>query len=162
MPFPTGTDHAEKRRRTDAPNRKFKILHLVGSPVSQYYNGLSVTYCRQMLEAASDELTLANFEFHFAVVLPGGSWCLTTDMDEATIANAKRLSHGEALSALAATEYDACVPHMFCLPGYTTYRALMDLLGVPLVGCSPECMALISDKAKAKAVAAAAGVPVAA
>ena len=36
----------------------------------------------------------------------------------------------------------------------------MDLLGVPLVGGSPENMALITDKQQTKAVCAAAGVPV--
>lgn len=140
--------------------RKLKIIHVAGSPVSQYYSMISVHYARQMLEGASDDATKNAFEFQFAVILPGGAWCIVPDLDQQTIDAAPKLSHGEALTALAATDYDACVPHMFCWPGYTSYRALMDLLGVPLVGCSPECMALITDKAQAKAVAAAAGVPV--
>merc|ERR1719201_1498128 len=121
---------------------------------------ISVHYARQMLEGASDDATKNAFEFQFAVILPGGAWCIVPDLDQQTIDAAPKLSHGEALTALAASDFDACVPHMFCWPGYTSYRALMDLLGVPLVGCSPECMALITDKAQAKAVAAAAGVPV--
>ena len=137
-----------------------KVLHVAGSPVSQYYYMISVHYCRQMLAGAADAATKEAFDFMFAVVLPGGDWCLVSDLDEATIADAPKLSHGEALTTIAAADYDACVPHMFCYPGYTSYRALMDLLGVPLVGCSPECMALITDKQQCKAVASAAGVPV--
>ena len=49
---------------------------------------------------------------------------------------------------------------MFCLPGMTTYRALFDVLGIPYVGNPPDVMALGADKAKARAVVAAAGVAV--
>lgn len=141
-------------------NEKISVLHVAGSPVSQYYSMISVHYARQMLAGASDEVTKAAFDFHFAVVLPGGAWCLVEDLDQATIDGAEKLTHGLALSALASGSYDVCVPHMFCYPGYTTYRALMDLLGVPLVGQGPECMALITDKQQTKGVAKAAGVPV--
>lgn len=139
---------------------KLKIIHCCGSPVSAYYSMVSVHYARQMRKGTSDEATRAAFDFHYAVVLPGGAWCLTTDLDQETIDGSARLSQSEAFAALAACNFDACVPHMFCYPGYTTYRALFDMLGVPLVGSSPECMALITDKAQAKAVAAASGVPV--
>ena len=139
---------------------KTRVVHIAGSPVSKYYSMISVHYCRQMLASASDEATKAEFDFTFAVVLPGGAWCILSDLDEATIEAAPKLSHGEAVAKLAAADFDAAVPHMFCWPGYTSYRALMDLLRVPLVGCSPECMALITDKAQTKAVASAAGVPV--
>ena len=139
---------------------KLNILHIAGSPVSKYYSMISIHYCRQMLNSASDDETKKAFKFTYAVVLPGGSWSIVSDLDEETIASAKKLAHGEAVAQIAAADYDAAVPHMFCWPGYTAYRALMDLLRVPLVGCSPECMALITDKAQAKAVASAAGVPV--
>merc|ERR1711865_541221 len=49
-------------------------------------------------------------DFTFAVILPGGAWCLITDLDQATIDDADKLSHGEALTALVAGEFDVCVP----------------------------------------------------
>ena len=55
---------------------------------------------------------------------------------------------------------DVVVPQMFCLPGMTTYRALLELLGLPYVGSPPDVMALAAHKARAKAVVAAAGVRV--
>eukprot|EP00964_Phaeocystis_antarctica_P055865 scaffold32899_cov68-Phaeocystis_antarctica.AAC.3 len=81
---------------------------------------ISVHYCRQMLAGALDDDTKASFDFTFAVILPGGAWCLITDLDQATIDDADKLSHGEALTALVAGEFDVCVPHMFCWPGYTS------------------------------------------
>ena len=96
-----------------------KVLHCCGSPVSKYYSMISVHYCRQMLAGALDDDTKASFDFTFAVILPGGAWCLVTDLDQATIDDADKLSHGEALTALVAGEFDVCVPHMFCWPGYT-------------------------------------------
>ena len=48
--------------------RKLKIVHCCGSPVSQYYSMISVHYCRQMLAGASDDATKAAFDFTFAVV----------------------------------------------------------------------------------------------
>ena len=143
-----------------APERKLKVIHVAGSPVSQYYSMISVHYCRQMVKSASDDETTSAFDFHFAVVLPGGAWCMPPDLEEESIEKTPKLSHGEAISFLAAENYDCCVPHMFCWPGYTQYRSLMDMLGVPLVGNSAECMALITDKAKTKACASACGVPV--
>lgn len=151
---------AETMPTGNANARKLKIIHVVGSPVSQYYSMISIHYARQMLAGASDEETRANFEFAFAVILPGGGWSLISDLAEESIDKAAKLSHGEALSVLAAADYDACVPHMFCWPGYTTYRSVFDLLQVPIVGCSAECMALITDKAKTKACASACGVSV--
>lgn len=139
---------------------KIKVIHVAGSPVSQYYSGVSTHYCRQMINSSKDDATQAAFEFHYACILPGGSWCMVPNLDEETIDAAPKLTHGEALTALAAGQYDVSVPHMFCWPGYTAYRSLFDLLGVPLLGCSAECMALITDKQQTKAVASASGVPV--
>jgi len=153
---PKENAHVAKKQKT----QKTKVVHVCGSPVSKYYSMISVHYCRQMMNSASDEETKSAFDFTYAVVLPGGAWAIVADLDEKTIGDAKKLTHGEAVGELAAADYDCCVPHMFCWPGYTAYRSLMDLLRVPLVGCSAECMALITDKAQTKAVCSAAGVPV--
>lgn len=49
---------------------------------------------------------------------------------------------------------------MFCIPGVTDYRALLNLLEIPYVSNLPEQMAIAANKSKAKAVVAAAGVKV--
>ncbi len=66
----------------------------------------------------------------------------------------------EALDHLVALDVDVALPQMFCLAGMTTYRALLDLLGIPYVGNTPEAMALTAHKQRAKALVSGAGVRV--
>ena len=70
------------------------------------------------------------------------------------------MSFAEAMVVIEELWPDVVVPQMFCLPGMTTYRAVFELLGVPVVGNPPDVMALAANKARAKAVVAAAGVRV--
>jgi len=66
----------------------------------------------------------------------------------------------QAMEKIAELKPQAVVPHMFCLPGMTSYRALFDTMGVPIVGNPADVMALSTDKWKTKAVVAANGVKV--
>ncbi len=70
------------------------------------------------------------------------------------------MSFAKAVQFLAKQQMDIAVPQMFCHSGMTNYRALLDLLAIPYIGNVPTLMALTADKAKAKAVVAAAGVAV--
>merc|ERR1719443_203257 len=54
---------------------------------------------------------------------------------------------------------DVVAPHMFDLEGMTRYRSLCDMLGVEVLGCSPETCAIGQDKFLTKAVCEVAGVP---
>ncbi len=65
-----------------------------------------------------------------------------------------------AVRALADLAPDVAVPQMFCLAGMTTYRSLLDLLGIPFVGNTPEAMGIAAHKGRAKAVVAGGGVSV--
>ncbi len=49
---------------------------------------------------------------------------------------------------------------MFCRPGMTSYRALLDVLGLPYLGNTAEVMANSADKTVARALVAAYGVAV--
>jgi D-alanine-D-alanine ligase len=62
---------------------------------------------------------------------------------------------------LAQLDIDVAVPQMFCLPGMTSYRALFDVLDIPMIGNPADVMALTANKSAAKAIVAAAGVLVA-
>eukprot|EP00306_Pavlova_sp_CCMP459_P013856 CAMPEP_0185185500 /NCGR_PEP_ID=MMETSP1140-20130426/3347_1 /TAXON_ID=298111 /ORGANISM="Pavlova sp., Strain CCMP459" /LENGTH=372 /DNA_ID=CAMNT_0027751695 /DNA_START=33 /DNA_END=1151 /DNA_ORIENTATION=- len=144
--------------------RKTRVVHLIGSAVSTYYELLSTQYAQACIANAKDAATLAEFDFKYALVQPtekGPRWSFPNDLENSTIAAARRVEHGEALSIIAAMEADVCVPHMFCYPGMTAYRAIFDVLGIPFVGCPVECMSLTTDKFQSRAVVAAAGVRVA-
>ena len=133
------------------------MLHLVGSPVDEFHAELSRLYAGDCLAAlAGDE----RYDAQVAYVSPDGSWRFPSSLDAAALASAVPMSLAEAVSHLTFTSVDVAVPQMFCLPGMTSYRALFDVIGIPYVGNPPEVMAIAADKARARAIVAAAGVAV--
>jgi D-alanine-D-alanine ligase len=134
-----------------------RVLHLAGSAVSEFFCDLSRLYARDCLDAVADP---GRYAFHVAYVTPDGRWRFPADLGDAAIRAAAPMAPADAVRHLTELRIDVAVPQMFCRPGMTTYRALLDLVGIPYVGNPPDVMALGADKAKAKAVVAAAGVAV--
>jgi D-alanine-D-alanine ligase len=134
-----------------------RVLHLAGSAVSEFLADLSRLYAQDCLEATADP---GRYEFHVAYVTPDRQWRFPADLSREAIRSAPPMPLADAIRQLAALELGVMVPHMFCLPGMTSYRALFDVLGVPYVGSPPGTMTLGARKAHAKAVVAAAGVRV--
>jgi D-alanine-D-alanine ligase len=134
-----------------------RVLHLVGSAVSEFYGDLSRLYAQDCLESTADR---SRYEFHIAYVTPDLQWRFPADLSREAIESTRSMSVAEAVQALIALKIDVMVPQMFCLPGMTYYRALFDLLGIPYLGNTPDVMAIAAHKAKAKAIVAAAGVKV--
>lgn len=133
------------------------VLHLVGSAVDDFHADLSRLYAGACLNALADP---ERYDVHLAYVAPDGSWRFPTDLGTTSLASAAVMSAADAVAHVGFLGIDVMVPQMFCLPGMTTYRALFDLLGIPYVGNPPEVMAIAADKAKARAIVAAAGVTV--
>ena len=134
-----------------------RVLHLVGSAVSDFYCDLSRLYAQDCLENTANS---ALYEFHIAYVSPDRTWRFPTSLDQSAIEAANPMSLAGAVQVLTDLQIDVMIPQMFCIPGMTQYRSLFDLLSIPYVGNPAELMALVADKAKAKAVVAAAGVSV--
>jgi len=145
--------------RTPAP--KLRLLHLMGSPASTYYETLSTMYAKGCVESNAAPCA-AICDFVFAVVHPEGpSFSFPTSLDPAAMAAAPRFGHGEGIAELAKLEVDVCQSHMFCTQGVSIYRALLDLLNIPFLGGSVDAMTLTTHKGRSRDVVAAAGVPVA-
>jgi D-alanine-D-alanine ligase len=139
-----------------------RVLHLVGSPTDEFLAELSRLYARDCLETTADP---TRYEFVVAHVSPDRCWRFpdradATALTEAGLAATPAMATGEALARIAAIAPDVVVPQMFCLPGMTSYRALFDVLGIPVVGNPPDVMAVGADKPRARAVVAAGGVDV--
>jgi D-alanine-D-alanine ligase len=132
-----------------------RVLHLVGSEKDEFYCDLSRLYAQDCLESTANP---ALYEFHIAYISPNRQWRFPTDLSHEAISVADPLSLAEAVQVLTALKIDVMLPHMFCVPGMTYYRALFDLLKIPYVGNTPDVMALAANKAKTKAVVASAGV----
>jgi D-alanine-D-alanine ligase len=134
-----------------------RILHLVGSAVDAFYCDLSRLYAQDCLASTADP---SRYDVHIAYVTPDLQWRFPTSLSDGAIAAATPMSLADAIQVLTALHIDVMVPQMFCIPGMTSYRALFDLLKIPYLGNTPDVMALAANKAKAKAVVAAAGVAV--
>ncbi|WP_310483068.1 D-alanine--D-alanine ligase [Chamaesiphon sp. VAR_48_metabat_403] len=132
-----------------------RVLHLVGSAVSEFYGNLSRLYAQDCLESTANP---ALYEFYIAYITPDRQWRFPSDLSREAIDAASPVSVVEAVQALTALKIDVMVPQMFCIPGMTYYRALFDLLDIPYLGNTPDVMALTANKAKTRSIVAAAGV----
>lgn len=133
------------------------VLHLVGSPVDEFHAELSRLYAADCLGALNRSSGLASF---IAYVAPDGSWRFPVGLDAESLAAAPRLGLSRAIDHLLGLDVDVVVPQMFCLPGMTSYRALLDVLELPYLGNPPDVMALAADKARTRTLVSGAGVDV--
>ena len=131
------------------------VLHLVGSPVDEFHAELSALYARGCLDVLLDR-----YDNRVAYVSPGGKWQFPTSLAPAALAEAQYMSAAEAVTCIESLDVSVVVPQMFCTPGMTAYRALFDVLGIPLIGNSAAVMSVAADKAKTRAIVSAAGVAV--
>ena len=138
-------------------SKLLRVLHLVGSPVDDFYVKLSRVYAGGCLDALADR---TGYDAHIAYVSPDGSWRFPAALSTRALAQARACPIHEALQHIVSLDIDVVIPQMFCLPGMTAYRAMFDILGIPYLGNKPDVMAVGADKAKARAVVAAAGVAV--
>lgn len=134
-----------------------RVLHLVGSPTSQALCELSELYAADCIDALHQP---DKYDVVIALVTPDGLWRFPACLERSAIQTAQPMRVEAAVSFLAQTQCDIALPQMFCLAGMTHYRTLLEILGIPYLGNRPFQMALTADKAKAKAVVAAAGVRV--
>ncbi len=122
-----------------------RVLHLFGSRASDFYAELSCMYAEQVLAPPGVAAV-------FASVAPDGAWRFGARPD----AISGPLPLAEALRRMPAV--DLAAPHMFCVEGMTTYRALFeDLLGIPVVGSDAATTTLATRKSWTRDVLAAAG-----
>jgi len=136
---------------------KRKVLFLAGSPTDDFHANLSRVYARDCLIALDG---LASYEFTIAWISPDGIVCFPRSFDGGDIDNAAAYSLVEACRDIVDHDFDAVVPQMFCAKGMTDYRALIETLGIPLVGNPSNSMAITLDKAKSRAIAQSAGIPI--
>ena len=117
--------------------------------VSDFYYQLSVLYAKEVVQPAG-------INSYYGVVHPDGLWQLGSSLDNL----AAKISLSAMIEQLP--QIDVVVPHMFCFPGMTSYRAFFeDLLNIPVVGGRADATALATNKSHTRNVVAAAGVQVA-
>ena len=135
--------------QTQSSESQLRVLHLAGSRVSDFYYNLSLIYAKEVVQPVG-------VSSYYAVVHPDGFWQLGSSLESLS----EKISLQEMIANLP--QMDVVVPHMFCFPGMTSFRALFeDILGLPVVGSPSHCTALATNKAQTKSVVAQEGVRVA-
>jgi D-alanine-D-alanine ligase len=136
---------------------KLRILYLTGSADNDFYCNLSRLYAQDSLTAIADE---SGYDFQIAYITPDSQWRFPHSLRPEDIDTSKPMPLCDAIAFLTSQNIDLVLPQMFCIPGMTHYRALLELLNLPYIGNTPDVMAITAHKAKAKAIVAAAGVKV--
>ena len=134
------------------------VLHLVGSSLNDFYCSLSHGYAQSCLWNTAHVSSLRNFLI--AYITPDGQWRFPSSLSEEHLDAAKPMSLSNAIEYIKMQNINVVIPHMYCFPGMTHYRALFDLLKIPYIGNTPHVMAIAAHKGKTKAIVAAAGVKV--
>ncbi|MEB3343544.1 D-alanine--D-alanine ligase [Okeania sp.] len=126
-----------------------RVLHLAGSRVSNFYYNLSILYAKEVVQPVG-------VSSYYAVVHPDGFWQLGASLDSLS----EKISFQDMIPRLP--EIDVVIPHMFCFPGMTSFRAFFeDMLGIPVVGSASHCTALATNKAHTRNIVSVSGVQVA-
>jgi len=134
------------------------VLHLCGSGVSEYYEGVSSYYASECFQAVTETGTYDN---RIAKVHCDGSWSFPASFKDEDKEAAPRMSIIDAMRTISEMKPAVMIPHMFCLPGMTTYRTLFEAFKIPMVGCDGPLMSLSTNKAHTRSIVQAAGVRVA-
>ncbi|CAF1569147.1 unnamed protein product [Adineta ricciae] len=135
-----------------------RVLHLVGSTYNDFYCGLSYRYAEGCLENTVNVSSIKRFQI--AYITPDSYWRFVSSLKQEVIDAAKPMCLVDAMQYIKKEGFDLVIPHMYCIPGVTYYRALFDLLRIPYIGNTSDVMALTAHKGRTKAVVAAAGVKV--
>lgn len=143
-----------------AGSRKKRVLHVAGSVISKYYECTSFIYgIPSFVHGPREE-----FEHIFAKVSNDNEtgeiiWQFNDDVPEdeekarVKAEKAEKLSSDEAIThIMKSIKADVVVPHMFCYPGYTSYRSMFDPLNIPYIGTQAEIQGLLCDKWKTRGI----------
>lgn len=136
---------------------KLRILYLTGSGESEFYCSLSRVYTQDSIAAIANE---SDYDIQIAYITPDHQWRFPPSVSREDIAASQPLSISQAIEFLLAQNIDIVLPQMFCIPGMTHYRSLLDLLNISYIGNTPSVMSITAHKGKAKAIVATAGVKV--
>ena len=131
------------------------MLHVVGSPTDKFSFEISLMYSRSLIKANYK----TNHVNVFAVVHPDGSWSFPSDLEE-DFANTKSYRNSRAISMIEDISPHCAVIHVVC-EKRSLYIAVLEMLGVPVIGSNSHVSANIVDKGISRAILVQGGVKVA-
>jgi len=134
---------------------KMKVLHLIGSPSSEFHFHCSALYARSLLECDYGSYN----KNIIAAIHPDGLWSFPKDFKEDLLdrKKLKKYKTAEAIKIIEALVPDVMVQHIQC-DKKLMYSALFEVLGIPFVGCDAQVTANTVDKGVTRAILTQAGV----
>ena len=113
---------------------KKQVLHLCGSPTTEFFYNLSLIY-------AKDILLPPNWEQSFLIIDPKKNYYLTKNLGQ----NRKKINIKDLKSIIPLNTL--VIPHLFCKSGMTEYRDYFENeLGFSIFGSSGKTMSLTMNK----------------
>ena len=113
---------------------KKQVLHLCGSPTTEFFYNLSLIY-------AKDILLPPNWEQSFLIIDPKKNYYLTKNLCQ----NRKKIKIKDLKSIIPSNTI--VIPHLFCKSGMTEYRDYFENeLGFSIFGSSGKTMSLTMNK----------------
>ena len=146
------------------PQNRPNIVHFFGSTQDEFYNGVSLYYMRDAYKNLVERKESPVSSLYNHILLhchPDGTWSFPLTLDDNGIHSAERISFETVISIVNILKPVAAAPYMFCISGMTTIRGLFEMLGVPVIGNTPESMALSTNKWQTLCLLKAANIPVA-
>lgn len=130
------------------------MLHLLGSPLSDFDYNLSVMYGKKSIKAGYGKIN--NYFYSFAYVHPGGEISFPAHVDDENVPRVRLFKALEMIEDLAP---DVVLSHMFCLQA-PAYKGMLELLDIPHIGPDAMTMANVLNKTVSRAILLSAGLPV--
>jgi len=133
------------------------VLHVVGSPTSDFSFHCSIMYARSLFE--SDYVAYGCNRNVIALVHTGGLWSFPTDLSNEGLQDTKeKYKTSDAMKLIEMLCPDVMVQHVQCERRHQ-YSALFEILNIPIIGSDSQVSANIVDKGVTRGILTQAGVP---
>jgi len=132
------------------------VLHLIGSPTSDFHFHCSIMYARSLFE--SDYVASGCNRNIIALIHTDGLWSFPTDLNEGLQDCKKKYKTADAMKLIEMLSPDVMVQHVHCEKRHT-YSALFEILNIPIIGSDSQVSANIVDKGVTRGILTQAGVP---
>jgi len=135
-----------------------KVLHLIGSPTTDFNFNCSLMYARSLLESSYP--AVLNNNNIVALVHTSGLWSFPLgSFEDADYKTVNSVTMEEAVEIIRSLNPDVMVQHIQCERRHL-YNAIFELLNIPYIGSDAHVSANIVDKGITRAILLQAGVPV--
>jgi len=132
------------------------MLHVFGNPANEFVKNMGIMHARNQAKAGYEApIPLIH---KYALVHPGGLWTFHEDLSDISLAKGPKLDLTQAIVKMK--ELQVVVAEVHVHTTVRNYKALFELLEIPIIGTGAEASANVADKATTRGLLLQAGVKV--